>query len=199
MSTNLAETIPLGLPDFAAPEYEAQPRHIEIVSTRSQRRARPRPIYALIIVGGLFVLFIAQLLMSIVVSNGAYQISSLQTEQRELTQTQNALTEQVNLLSSPQNLTKEAKRLGMGIDYKTPTFLKPDGADSKIIGKEKASSNVDKLGSMVVPNSLVDDAAKAEKDAAKKAAKDAEPAPANKQPASTTASTESSQLPGYTQ
>jgi len=199
MSTNLAETIPLGLPDFAAPEYEAQPRHIEIVSTRSQRRARPRPIYALIIVGGLFVLFIAQLLMSIVVSNGAYQISSLQTEQRELTQTQNALTEQVNVLSSPQNLTKEAKRLGMGIDYKTPTFLKLDGADSKIIGKEKASSNVDKLGSMVVPNSLVDDAAKAEKDAAKKAAKDAEPAPANKQPASTTASTESSQLPGYTQ
>jgi len=158
MSTNLAETMPLGRPVYE-PRPDEQPRHIEIVSTRSQRRARPRPIYAIVIVGGLFVLFIAQLLMSIVVSNGAYQISSLQNEQRTLTQTANALGEQEDLLSSPGSLAVMAARQGMVETDQTPNFLRL--SDGKIIGDEKAATETSKLGPTVVPNKLLSDAKKA--------------------------------------
>jgi len=201
MSTNLAETIPLGLPDFAAPEYEAQPRHIEIVSTRSQRRARPRPIYALIIVGGLFVLFIAQLLMSIVVSNGAYQISSLQTEQRTLSQTEQALTEQVDLLASPQSLTAKAKDLGMGESSRTPTFvnLAAEGTKGEIIGSEKRTTNVKSLGSNQVANALLDQKKEARAAAKAKAKADAKEAAATDTPAATTSTSTSSELPAISQ
>lgn len=162
MSTNLAETMPLGLPDYE-PHREEQPRHIEIVSTRSQRRARPRPIYAIIIVGGLFALFIAQLLMSIVVSNGAYQISGLQAEQRTLTQTENALSEKADLLASPQSLTSKAKAIGMGDTDQTPNFVVL--ATGKIIGDKKGASDVSSLGLNSVPNQPLADAKAAAKHA----------------------------------
>lgn len=171
MSTNLAETMPLGLPTYE-PQREEQPRHIEIVSTRSQRRARPRPIYAIIIVGGLFVLFIAQLLMSIVVSNGAYQISGLQAEQRTLTQTENALSEQNDLLASPQSLTRKAKALGMGNTDETPNFVVL--STGKIIGDKDAVGEVSTLGVNAVPNQLLVDAKRAENVAKAKARFDAE-------------------------
>ena len=164
MSTNLAETIPLGLP-LPTRRAEEHPRHIEIVSTRSQRRARPRPIYAIVIVGGLFVLFIAQLLMSIVVSNGAYQISGLQTEQRTLTQTENALKEKSNLLSSPMNVAYMADKLGMVETDQTPNFVSlPDG---KIIGSKKAVSDSTPLG----PNRIANAPLKAARSDARKADK----------------------------
>ncbi|MCU1558700.1 MAG: hypothetical protein JWN09_2695, partial [Microbacteriaceae bacterium] len=51
MSTNLAYELP-----SRAPREEERQRHIEIVSTRNQRRARPRLVYALVAVGGLFVI-----------------------------------------------------------------------------------------------------------------------------------------------
>ena len=66
MSSNLAFATPL-----RSPREHERPRHIEIVSTREQRRARPRVFYALVAVSGLFALFIVQLLLSIVVSDGA--------------------------------------------------------------------------------------------------------------------------------
>ncbi|WP_414172324.1 hypothetical protein [Clavibacter tessellarius] len=65
------------------PSAEPATRHIEVVATRGQRRARPRTVYALIVVGGLFVLLLAQLLLSIGLSDGAYAIQSLQQQQKE--------------------------------------------------------------------------------------------------------------------
>lgn len=152
MSTNLAHALPAG-----SPREEQHPRHIEIVSTRSQRRARPRPIYAVVIVGGLFVLFIAQLLMSIVVSDGAYQISSLQAEQKELARTEQALSEQLNVLGSPQSLSAKAESLGMVQNATTPTFL--DLATLKVIGHAHgAPGNSKGVGKSLVPNALLDPA-----------------------------------------
>ena len=157
MSNALANAIPVSLP--TEPQ---QPRHIEIVSTRTQRLARPRPIYAVILVGGLFVLFIAQLLLSIVVSNGAYQISSLQGEQRDLTRTADALSEKNDLLASPQALGKAADDLGMTTTGRTPAFV--DLAAGKVIGKPKTATNGkgDAL-SPTIANQPLDDAEKAAK------------------------------------
>jgi len=108
VSANLAYAQPL-----SAPAPAQHPRHIEIAPTREQRRARPKVMYAVVTVASLFVIFAAQLLLSIVVSDGAYQISSLQDKQKELLRTQDFLNESLQKLDSTQNLTNQAAHLGM--------------------------------------------------------------------------------------
>jgi len=106
--SNLAYARPLPVRQPAA-----QPRRVEIVTTRVQRRARPRAVYAVVTIGSLFLIFAAQLVLSIVVSDGAYQISTLQAEQKDLLRTQDALTERLHILESTQNLATQAAHLGM--------------------------------------------------------------------------------------
>ena len=88
-------------------------RHVEIGATRAQRRARPKLSYAVITIASLFGIFGAQLMLSIVVSDGAYQVSTLQDQQKDLQRTQDALTEKLNVLDSTQNLSTQAAHLGM--------------------------------------------------------------------------------------
>jgi hypothetical protein len=105
----------------AAPETSR--RHIEIVTTRAQRKARPKSFYAMVSVSTIFGLLIAQLLLSIVLSDGAYQISSLQAEQKQLLRTEENLAERLDLLASPQSLAIKAESLGMVIGSNAPAFL----------------------------------------------------------------------------
>ena len=95
--TNLAYSAAVR-PSRTPLEAPTRTRHIEIVSTRTQRRARPRTIYALVTVAGLFVILMAQLLLSIVLSDGAYQISALQAQQTELSRDTQTYTEQLDVL-----------------------------------------------------------------------------------------------------
>lgn len=88
-------------------------RHLEVVPTRAQRRARPRMLPALITIGGIGVILLAQLLLSIVIANGAYQISGLQSAKHDAVLQQHALSEQLDLLASPQHLAANAEALGM--------------------------------------------------------------------------------------
>jgi hypothetical protein len=150
--SNLAFATPL-----RAPAEQQHPRHIEIVSTRAQRRARPRAVYAVVAVVGLFVLFMAQLLLSIVVSDGAYRIAALQTSQRDLGREQQALSEQLDMLSSPQNLATQAESLGMVLSNTNPVFLRL--ADGAILGTATAAdageSVITGSAGSLVPNSLL--------------------------------------------
>ena len=150
--SNLAFSTPLGSPVEEFPQ-----RHIEIVSSREQRRARPRVFYAVVVVIGLFVLFMAQLLLSIVVSDGAYRIAALQTSQRDLGREQQALSEQLDLLSSPQNLATQAESLGMVLSNTSPVFLRL--ADGAILGTATAAdageSVITGSAGSLVPNSLL--------------------------------------------
>jgi len=107
-----------------ARQRQAQQRHIEIVPTRAQRRARPRSFYAVVAVASVFALLLAQLLLSIMLSDGAYQISSLQNEQKQLARTEQALGEQLDLLASPQSLATRAEALGMVLGTNAPVFLR---------------------------------------------------------------------------
>jgi hypothetical protein len=109
MSGTAAYARPLVAP---APSPTVHP-HIEIVTTREQRRARPKLAYAVVTIMSLFAIFAAQLLLSIVVSEGAFQIEALQQEQKELLRTQDALSEDLNLYGSTQNLATQAAHLGM--------------------------------------------------------------------------------------
>jgi hypothetical protein len=122
------------------PEHNDPLRHVEIVTTRAQRKTRPRVAYALIAVASLFVIFAAQLVLSIVVSEGAYQIASLQGQQKDLTRTQKSLSEDLGLLGSPQNLAANAASLGMAPN---PTPLQLDLATGAVTG---APGSIDRFG-----------------------------------------------------
>ncbi|WP_341952025.1 hypothetical protein [Salinibacterium sp. TMP30] len=129
MSTNLA---------YAQPQPPQSPRqrpsHIEIVTTRAQRKARPRALYAVVTVASMFVILAAQLLLSIVVTQGAYQIDSLQDQQKLLNRTEQNLLESLALQSSSQNLAAQAAGFGM-VPNATPFSLNlADGAVFRLPG-----------------------------------------------------------------
>jgi hypothetical protein len=129
--TSTAATAPrLEEPALDRPQRPERERrtHLEVVSTRSQRRARPRTLYAITAVCALLVIVVAQLLLSIGVSQGAYQLSSLQSRQTELQRSYQAASEDLNRLTSPQNLAANANALGM-VSNSNPAYLRlSDGA-----------------------------------------------------------------------
>lgn len=92
------------------------------------RRRRPKIAYAAVVVVGVFAIVAGQLLLSIALSDGAYQISSLQSQKKELDRTAQALGEQVATKSSPQSLASSAETLGM-VSNTSPVYLRlSDGA-----------------------------------------------------------------------
>lgn len=112
--------LPLSSP---RPARSAPPRrHLEVAPTRAQRLARPRVLPAIVTISGIGVILLAQLLLSIVLADGAYTIAGLQTQQRDLQRQEQALTEQLEVLSSTQNLTANAENLGM-VASGNPVFL----------------------------------------------------------------------------
>jgi len=149
----LAEARPTAVPAGPAPGR----RHVEIVTTRAQRRARPRLVYVLVTVLGLFGILMAQLLLSIVLSDNAYQLSSWQAKQKELTRTQQMLSEQLDVLNSPQNLAQRAEALGM-VSNASPAFLRlSDGAvlGAPVAAKASTGGVVDAATGNLVANSLL--------------------------------------------
>lgn len=105
--------------------------HLEVVSTRAQRRARPRALYAIVAISTLLVIVIAQLLLSIGISQGAYQLSSLQTQQTQLQRAYQAASQDLDRLTSPQNLASNANALGM-VSNSNPAYLRL--SDSAVLG-----------------------------------------------------------------
>jgi cell division protein FtsL len=146
--SNLAYSLP-----ERQPGRGPQAPHIEIVSTRSQRRARPKLFYAAVGVAGLFVILIAQLLLSIVLSDGAYQISSLQAEQKELARDQQALSEQINVMQSPQNLAARAGSLGMVMNNSNRGWLRL--SDGSILSAPGAATGGSAVGGDLIGNVLL--------------------------------------------
>jgi hypothetical protein len=142
-----------------ADEGPLQPRHIEIVSTRSQRRARPRMVYAALTIAGLFAILIAQLLLSIAVADGAYRIAALQGVQRELSRDQQTLTEQLHVLQSPQHLAANAQALGMVANGSTAFLRLADGAvlGTAVAATPSGGSVIGADGALLVPGALLKD------------------------------------------
>ena len=145
MSSNLAYARPTVRPAQRPAEAPARsvrplPRRTEVAATRAQRRARPKAAYAIITVASLFLIFAAQLLLSIVVSQGAYQIESLQDQRKDLVRSQEALTENLELYGSSQNLAANAAKLGM-VPSASPLFL-----DLETGAVSSAPGSIDRVG-----------------------------------------------------
>jgi hypothetical protein len=96
---------------------------LEVVATRPQRRSRPRAVYAIATVAGVFGILLTQLLLSIVLSDGAYRITALEAQRIELDRTAQMLTEDLNVLDSAQNVAANAESLGMVVSTVSPAFL----------------------------------------------------------------------------
>lgn len=152
-TTNLAYELPIGRPR----EVDPRPQHVEVVSTRAQRRARPKAVYAVVAVAGLFAILIAQLLISIVLSDNAYRISSLQSQQKELSRDQQGLTEDLQVLQSPQNLSARATELGMVLNTGSAGWIRlSDHSVLQAPTPAGASSSVGvTTGDSAIANSLI--------------------------------------------
>ncbi len=149
--------LPLEAPRHSPEFVPPQPRRLDVVPTRGQRRARPKSFYALITVAGLFAILVAQLLLSIVVSDGAYQISALQQQQKELSRDHQTLMEELNVLESPQHLSANAEQLGMVTNSNTAYLRLSDGAVLGSPGAATASGSIMQGadGGPLVPNQLL--------------------------------------------
>jgi hypothetical protein len=155
MSTNLALVDPAALPSRAPRPDRRRPELVEVTPTKAQRRARPRIAYAAVAVAALGILLLAQLGISMVLSQGAYTLDSLSAEQTKLSRTQQSLSEDLRVLDSPQNLARNAQALGM-ITNATPVYLDPKtgrvyGTPTPAVADESTASTANQ-----VPNALLD-------------------------------------------
>ncbi|MFZ4895300.1 hypothetical protein ACL9RL_12695 [Plantibacter sp. Mn2098] len=140
--------------DFDLSE-DAQPRRLadlRAVAAGVRARSRPRPLYAVVVVLAIAGIVSAQLLVSVSLSQGAYEISQLQDQQKDLGRTTSTLTEDLNKLSSPQYLAANAQAFGM-VGTTVPTYLRlSDGAVLGVPTPAEASSN-SIAGALLVANS----------------------------------------------
>ena len=113
----MSATAPIRVPSSRHIRSETltqQPRRLtEVVTTKRQRKARPRIVHAFVAIGGVLVIVGAQLLLSIAISGGAYRISDLQQDQRALTRESESLSEQLEIAAATQHLANAAASLGM--------------------------------------------------------------------------------------
>lgn len=107
-----------------------------VIAPRDRRRRRPRVVYAAVAVIGVFVILLAQLLLSIALSEGAYRISALKTQAVELDHDAQVLVESLDTLRSPQYLAANAESLGM-VSNASPAYLRL--ADATVLGAPVAA------------------------------------------------------------
>lgn len=156
MSANLATTFPVSLP--GAPRRKAAPeRPLRAVPASDARRARPKIAYAVGAVTGVLAIVVTQLLLSVGLSQGAYEISALTTQQTQLNWQKQAVTDDLLEVSSPQFIAANAQALGMVISG-TPAYLRlSDGGIVGVPAAGTADSSVPVGSSTLVANSLITD------------------------------------------
>ncbi|MCD7102055.1 septum formation initiator family protein [Pseudoclavibacter sp. 13-3] len=99
--------------------------------TQMSSRVRTRIVHGGILATVIAVALAAQLMLSIGLADGGYQINQLQQDQNQVKRERQSLSEQISALQSPQYLSERAKDLGMEPSTQV-TFLRL--ADGQTIG-----------------------------------------------------------------
>lgn len=122
--------------------------HLKMVAPLRPERAS-RGVFAMVITGGLGLGLVAMLLINTTVAQGAFTVSELKSQQRELNQALATLTEQVEAAGAPALLEQRARELGM-VPSETPVFIEvPNG---EVLGKPKAApGNVNGIPTLATP------------------------------------------------
>jgi len=144
----------MGAPRRGAEAPATSPQRFRVVTTRAQRRARPKVFYAIVTMSVIFGIIVAQLLLSVAVSSGAYEISGLQAKNRELDRSHQSISQDLDRLASPQNLAANAEALGM-VSNNTPVYLRL--SDGAVLGSPVAAASDAGVtgGGTLVANSLL--------------------------------------------
>ncbi|WP_438353199.1 hypothetical protein [Microbacterium sp. CJ88] len=132
---------------------DATPRRLRALDAPARRR--PRVAYAVIALTGAVLIGGAQMVLSILMTQGSYEIANLTQSQREVTWQKQILNDDVAGLSSPQYLAANAAALGMVIT-ESPSYLRL--SDGAILGPGQAAvgtSSIDALGRGSVANKLI--------------------------------------------
>ncbi|GEK80784.1 hypothetical protein [Agrococcus baldri] len=135
------------------PEPERE-RHLRALPAPSVRRA-PRLVHGVLALAGLAGIVVAQLGLSVVISEGAYTLNALHGESSSLARSEQALGEDVAVLSSPQHVAVAADELGM-LAGQPSQFLTLSG-EATAGGPDAMHMQVpalDRFG-MYVPNALL--------------------------------------------
>lgn len=153
----MSETSPLKL-DLdrllkPVPEREEQQQVDPVLKPvpRPAKRRRNPLAGALTAVSIILAILAAQLGLSIVVSEGAYELRALEVEQRDLGRVERLLTQNLDKLASPQNLSDNAVKLGM-VQNSTPATIRL--SDGAVLGSLETSTSA--AGANLVPNSTLE-------------------------------------------
>lgn len=143
------------LPADSAPTPRRAPspaRQLQPAPAPSSRRAKPRLGYAVIAVSAVAVIVVAQLLLSIAVAQGAYEIDTYQLRQAELARQEQKLVEDLDRVESPQYLAMNAEALGM-VPNAAPVYLRL--SDGAVLGEPTAASGGAAASAPLVSNALI--------------------------------------------
>ncbi|HET8780052.1 MAG TPA: hypothetical protein VFM66_08275 [Agromyces sp.] len=145
------------LPAHSAPAPRRAPsparqRPLQPAPAPSARRAKPRLAYAIIAVSAVAVIVVAQLLLSIAVAQGAYEIDTYQLRQAELARQEQKLVEDLDRVESPQYLAMNAEALGM-VPNAAPVYLRL--SDGAVLGEPTAATGGAAASVPLVSNALI--------------------------------------------
>jgi hypothetical protein len=99
--------------------------------------AAPKLRYIVVTLLGIFAILAVQLMLSIALSGGAYEIASLKGEMRQTEQKRQMVAEDINALIAPDTLAGLATSMGMVADN-NPAYLRL--SDSSVVGEAKPAS-----------------------------------------------------------
>jgi hypothetical protein len=117
------------------------------------RRARPRLAYAVVALASIGVIAVVQLLLSIAMTQGAYEMDAQLLRQAELQREQQKLSDDLDRLESPQFLAANAEALGM-VPNANPVYLRL--SDGAVVGDPTAAAGAAGSSASLVPNALID-------------------------------------------
>lgn len=117
------------------------------------RRARPRLAYAVVALVSIGVIAMIQLLLSIAMTQGAYELDAQLLRQAELQREQQKLADDLDRLESPQFLAANAEALGM-VPNADPVYLRL--SDGAVLGEPTAAAGIGGSSASLVPNALID-------------------------------------------
>lgn len=144
-------------PQSPRPEREPR-RRLSSVATPAPRR-RPKLVYALLALAGAAAIGLAQIGLSLAITNDSFVLADLNAQQRELDLQASALQDDLAGISSPQLLATKASQLGLVVAG-SASYLRL--SDSAVLGANAgagATSTVDPTGDGAVHNALLDDEA----------------------------------------
>ena len=138
-------------PDRRPTPLERPRPHLAPITEAPASRTRRPLLAAFSAVGLVLLILVAQLGLSIAISQGAYESDALELEQRDLLRVERVLPQNVDQLSSPQNLAENAAGLGMVQNVQPASLRLSDGA---VLGD--LASRTELTAPNLVPNATLE-------------------------------------------